>query len=106
MSVTAARPAPKRRGGYRLIIILLVVVLIVRHSSGFPPPLRRPNAAATLTVFQPSTGGSRWGAAPDRHHRTVINPGDSIKTRHSKDEPPSSCRTAPPPAWRAAPRSP
>jgi hypothetical protein len=83
MSVAAARPAQKRRGGYRLIIILLVVVLIVGAAFFWlsTAASAAPNAAATLTVFQPATsvahGGGTFATASTG---TVVQPGDSIKT--------------------------
>ena len=83
MSVTAARPAPKRRGGYRLIIILLVVVLIAGAAFFWLSTAASAaiNAAATLTVFQPTvTVAHSGGGFLTATTGTVINPGDSIKT--------------------------
>jgi hypothetical protein len=83
MQVSAARTAPRRRGGYRLIIILLVVLLIV--GAGFfwlnTAASASINAAATLTVFQPTVSVSRSGGSfLTSATGTVVQPGDSVKT--------------------------
>ena len=83
MQVSAARTAPRRRGGYRLIIILLVVLLIAGAaffwlSSAASASI---NAAATLTVFQPTVSVSRGGGAfLTSPTGTVVAPGDAVKT--------------------------
>jgi ferric-dicitrate binding protein FerR (iron transport regulator) len=83
MSVIAAKAAPRRRGGYRLIIILLVVLLIV--GAGFfwlsTAAQAASNAAATLTVYQPTVSVASGGTAflPAKTG-TVVQPGDSVKT--------------------------
>jgi hypothetical protein len=85
MSVTAARTAPKprRRGGYRLIITLLVILLIAGAGLFW---LRTaadaaPNAAAVLTVFQPTVSVEHGGGAFQAGTTgMVVQPGDSIKT--------------------------
>lgn len=83
MQVSAARTAPRRRGGYRLIIILLVVLLIA--GAGFfwlnTAASASVNAAATLTVFQPTVSVSRGGGSfVTSPTGTVVQPGDSVKT--------------------------
>jgi hypothetical protein len=83
MQVSAARTAPRRRGGYRLIIILLVVLLIAGAlffwlNSAASAAV---NAAATLTVFQPTTSVAYGaGAFVTSKTGTVVQPGDSVKT--------------------------
>jgi ferric-dicitrate binding protein FerR (iron transport regulator) len=83
MQVSAARTAPRRRGGYRLIIILLVVLLIAGAllfwlNSAASAAI---NAAATLTVFQPTTSVAHGtGAFVTSKTGTVVQPGDSVKT--------------------------
>ncbi|MEA2628579.1 MAG: hypothetical protein QOJ10_1039 [Chloroflexota bacterium] len=83
MQVSAARTAPRRRGGYRLIIILLVILLIAVAlffwlSSAASAAI---NAAATLTVFQPTTSVAHGtGAFVTSKTGTVVQPGDSVKT--------------------------
>jgi hypothetical protein len=83
MQVTAARTAPKRRGGYRIIIILLVVLLLAGAAFFWLSSAAQAsiNAAATLTVFQPSVSVSRAGGAfATSATGTVVRPGDSVKT--------------------------
>jgi hypothetical protein len=85
MSVAAARTAPKprRRGGYRLIITLLVILLIAGAGLFW---LRTaadaaPNAAAMLTVFQPTVAVAHGGGAFQAGTTgMVVQPGDSVKT--------------------------
>jgi FecR-like protein len=83
MQVSAARTAPRRRGGYRLIIILLVILLIAGAlffwlNSAASAAV---NAAATLTVFQPTTSVAHGsGAFVTSKTGTVVQPGDSVKT--------------------------
>lgn len=83
MSATAARPAPKRRGGYRLIIVVLVILLIVGAGIFWLTSSAQAatNAAGTLTVFQPAVSISHGaGAFVAGTTGTVVQPGDSIKT--------------------------
>jgi FecR-like protein len=83
MQVTAARTAPRRRGGYRIIIILLVVLLLAGAAFFWLSSAAQAsiNAAATLTVFQPSVSVSRAGGAfATSATGTVVRPGDSVKT--------------------------
>jgi hypothetical protein len=83
MQVSAARTAPRRRGGYRLIIILLVVVLIAAAALFWLSSAAQAavNAAATLTVFQPTVSVARGGGAfLTAATGTVVLPGDSVKT--------------------------
>src|ERR1700730_15562041 len=83
MSVKAARPAPKRRGGYRLIIILLVILLLIGAGLFWLSSSAQAatNATATLTVVQATAsvehGNGSIMASPTG---TVVTPGDSIKT--------------------------
>lgn len=81
MSVTAARTAPKRRE-FRLIISLLVILLIV--AAGFfwlsTAAQAATNAAATLTVFQPTASVAHGGTFVAGKSGMVVQPGDSIKT--------------------------
>jgi hypothetical protein len=83
MSATPARPAPKRRGGYRLIIALLVIIILIAAAVFWLNSAAQAatNAAATLTVFQPTVSMSHGGG--DFSTSTtgaVVQPGDSIKT--------------------------
>ncbi|TMB87531.1 MAG: FecR domain-containing protein [Chloroflexi bacterium] len=83
MSVVAARPAPRRRGGYRLIIILLVVLLLIGAGIFWLTSAAQAatNAAATLTVFQPTVSVAHGGGAyATSATGAVVQPGDSIKT--------------------------
>jgi hypothetical protein len=83
MQVSAARPAPKRRGGYRLIIILLVVLLLAGAGLFWLNSAAQAsvNAAATLTVFQPTVQVARSGGAfLTAATGTVVQPGDAVKT--------------------------
>ena len=83
MSVKAARPAPKRRGGYRLIIILLVILLLIGAGLFWLSSSAQAatNATATLTVFQPTASVEHGnGAIIASPTGTVVTPGDSIKT--------------------------
>jgi ferric-dicitrate binding protein FerR (iron transport regulator) len=83
MQVSAARTAPRRRGGYRLIIILLVVLLIAGAGLIWlnTAASASVNAAATLTVFQPTVSVSRAGGSfVTSPTGTVVQPGDSVKT--------------------------
>jgi hypothetical protein len=83
MSVIAARPKPRGRGGFRLIIIVLVILLITGAAFFWLTTSAQAatNAAATLTVFQQTTSMSKGGAsfAPSATG-AVVQPGDSIKT--------------------------
>jgi hypothetical protein len=83
MSITSAKVAPRRRGGYRLIIVLLVVLLLAGAAFFWLNSAAQAavNAAGTLTVYQPAvsvqhTGGSFFTGASG----AVIEPGDTIKT--------------------------
>ena len=83
MQGSAARTAPRRRGGYRIIIVLLVVLLLA--GAGFfwlsSAAQASVNAAATLTVFQPTVQVARSGGAfLTSPTGTVVQPGDSVKT--------------------------
>jgi FecR-like protein len=83
MQVSAARTAPRRRGGYRLIIILLVVLLLAGAGLFWLNSAAQAsvNAAATLTVFQPTVQVARGGGAfLTSTTGTVVQPGDSVKT--------------------------
>src|SRR6266702_3614383 len=83
MSVVAARPAPRRRFGYRLIIILLVILLLIGAGIFWLTSAAQAatNAAATLTVFQPTVSVARGGGAyATSTTGAVVQPGDSIKT--------------------------
>jgi hypothetical protein len=83
MSVTTARTAPRRRGGYRIIITLLVIFLLIGAglfwlSSAAQAAI---NAAATLTVFQRTASVARGGGAfVASKTGTVVEPADSIQT--------------------------
>jgi hypothetical protein len=83
MQVAAARTAPRRSGGYRLIIILLVILLIA--AAGFfwlnSAASASVNAAATLTVFQPTVSVAHGsGAYATSKTGAVVQPGDAVKT--------------------------
>ncbi len=83
MSITSAKVAPRRRGGYRLIIVLLVVLLLAGAAFFWLNSAAQAavNAAGTLTVYQPAAsvqhhGGSFFSGVSG----AVIEPGDTIKT--------------------------
>jgi ferric-dicitrate binding protein FerR (iron transport regulator) len=83
MSVKAVRTAPKRRGGFRIIIVIVVVLLLA--AAGFfwlsRSAQAATDAAATLTVFQPTTSlqhGS--GAVVATKSGAVVTPGDVVTT--------------------------
>lgn len=83
MQASAARTAPRGRGGYRLIIILLVVLLIAGAAFFWLNSAASAaiNAAATLTVFQPTTSVAHGtGAFVTSKTGTVVVPADSVKT--------------------------
>ena len=83
MSVTAARTAPSRRGGYRLVIALVLILLIVGAAIFWLSSAAQAatNAAATLTVFQPTvTVQQGSGAVVASKTGAVVEPGDTIKT--------------------------
>lgn len=83
MSVTAGRPATRRRGGFRLVIALVVILLIVLAATFWLSSAAKAatNAAATLTVFQP-TVTVQHGSGPIVTSKTgaVVELGDTIKT--------------------------
>jgi hypothetical protein len=83
MSITSLKVAPRRRGGYRLIIVLLVVLLLAGAGLFWLSSAAQAavNAAATLTVFQPTVSVAHIGGVFSTSATgTVVEPGDSIKT--------------------------
>jgi hypothetical protein len=83
MQVSASRTAPRRRGGYRLIIIVLVILLIAGAAFFWlnSAASASVNAAATLTVFQPTVSVAHGtGAFVTGKTGTVVQPGDAVKT--------------------------
>src|SRR5207245_205212 len=83
MATVAAKTPPQRRGGHRLLIAFLILVLIV---VGIVVWLNmaasaQVNAAATLTVYQPTVATSHNGADfLAAKTGAVIQAGDSVQT--------------------------
>src|SRR5690349_13563829 len=79
----AAKPAPRRRGGYRLLIVLVIVIVIV---AGLLIGLNvaagaQVNAPGLLTVYQPTASIAHGaGAYAAANTGSVVQPGDSVKT--------------------------
>ena len=79
----AAKPAPKRRGGYRLLIVIVIVIVIV---AGLLVGLNvaagaQVNAPGLLTVYQPVASIAHAdGAYANATTGAVVEPGDSVKT--------------------------
>src|SRR5690348_18482292 len=83
MASVAAKPAPRRRGGRRILIaLLLLIVLVVAGVVWLNVAAQaQVNAAAALTVYQPSASISHNGGSfSSASTGTILQGGDSVKT--------------------------
>jgi hypothetical protein len=83
MPAVAAKPAPRRRRSLRWIVALLVIVLVVAGGAIYLniAASAATNAAATLTVFLPTTSvAHNGGAYAAANTGAIVQPGDGVQT--------------------------
>ncbi len=83
MSAVAVKPAPKRRRRLRWIVALAVVGRLVAAGAIWLnlSPSAATNAAATLTVFVPTTSVAHQGGAyTPATSGAIVQPGDGVRT--------------------------